>query len=62
MLIPKYRKPPTTDNKPIAFRIPSPVVDDFRRLCKEKGVVQSSIMENAMLLAIKELEGLSDER
>jgi hypothetical protein len=62
MLVPKYRKKVTTANKPIAFRISPIVVDEFRRLCKEKGVVQSSIIENAMLIAIKELKELSNEK
>ena len=60
MLVPKYRKKPTTANKPIAFRVSPLVVDEFRKLCKEKGIVQSSIIENAMILAIKELKELAD--
>ena len=63
MLIPKRKNKIKKEMKPIAFRVSPLVVDEFRKLCKEIGVTQSSIIENAMMLAIAEMKGsLKDDK
>jgi len=58
MLIPKQKNRIKKEMKPIAFRISTDVVKEFKELCREVGITQSSIMENAMRMAIKEMREL----
>lgn len=48
------------DLKPITFKIDSTVTKKFRELCKKHKIKQVTVIENAMLKAIEELEERED--
>ena len=54
-------KPTPRDIKTITFKLDTSIVEKFRKLTKELGFKQSSIIDNAIRKAIEEMEGMKRE-
>jgi predicted DNA-binding protein len=60
MLVKQKKQRNKKESKSIAFRVSPSLVTEFRELCKELGITQSSIIENAMKLAIEEMKRIKE--
>jgi uncharacterized protein (DUF4415 family) len=46
----------------VSFRIEIDLIDEFRAMCKTNKIYQSTIIKNAMKLAIKEMKELENAK
>jgi len=58
MLIEKKEK---QKKKIASYRLDSEILEEFRELCKKRGLVQTHILENAMKQAIGEMKAMEKE-
>jgi len=50
------------EKESIAFKVKISVIQEFKKLAKQKGLLQTVMIENAMILLIEEMKKMEDKK